>query len=98
VGKTTRITKDGGVNGVNSFCGYLVVEAESTDAAARLFEDHPRRGGRNAFFDVTVIVQASPHAMISPQLRGSPQWVDFVEKVVAFSAETSKRYPTRRIV
>ncbi|NRP85271.1 hypothetical protein GFPCMMHI_01156 [Ensifer adhaerens] len=41
VGKTTRITRDGVVNAVNSFCGYLVVEAESTDAAARLFEDHP---------------------------------------------------------
>ncbi|MGG6893695.1 hypothetical protein [Rhizobium sp. BR 315] len=41
VGKTTRITKDGVVNAVNSFCGYLVVEAESADAAARLFENHP---------------------------------------------------------
>ncbi len=41
VGKTTRMTKDGVVSAVNSFCGYLVVEAESADAAARLFEDHP---------------------------------------------------------
>jgi hypothetical protein len=41
VGKTTRITKDGVVNAINSFCGYLVVEAESIDAAAALFEDHP---------------------------------------------------------
>ena len=41
VGKTTRITKDGVVNAVNPFCGYLVLEAESADAAARLFEDHP---------------------------------------------------------
>ncbi len=41
VGKTTRITKDGVVDAVNSLCGYLVVEAESPDAAARLFEDHP---------------------------------------------------------
>ena len=36
VGKTTRITK-----AVNPFCGYLVVEAETADDAARLFRDHP---------------------------------------------------------
>ncbi|RYC27366.1 hypothetical protein EUU22_01170 [Ciceribacter ferrooxidans] len=41
VGKTTRVTKDGVAEGVNPFCGYLIVEAESADAAARLFEDHP---------------------------------------------------------
>jgi hypothetical protein len=41
VGKTTRITKDGVAGAVNPFCGYLVVQAETADAAARLFEDHP---------------------------------------------------------
>lgn len=41
VGKTTRVTRQGIVKAVNPFCGYLVVEAESADAAARLFEDHP---------------------------------------------------------
>jgi hypothetical protein len=41
VGKTTRITKDGIGAAVNSICGYLVVEAETADAAARLFHDHP---------------------------------------------------------
>ena len=41
VGKTTRITKDGVAEAVNPFCGYLVVQAETADAAARLFEDHP---------------------------------------------------------
>lgn len=41
VGKTTRVTKNGVANAVNAFCGYLVVEAETADAAARLFEDHP---------------------------------------------------------
>lgn len=41
VGKTTRVTKDGVAPAVNPFCGYLVVEAEDADAAARLFEDHP---------------------------------------------------------
>ncbi|AOF91479.1 hypothetical protein [Sinorhizobium sp. RAC02] len=41
VGKTTRVTKDGVAKAVNPFCGYLVVEAETADAAARLFHDHP---------------------------------------------------------
>lgn len=41
VGKTTRITKDGITDAVNPFCGYLVVEAETADDAARLFHDHP---------------------------------------------------------
>lgn len=41
VGKTTRITRDGIADVVNPFCGYLVVEAESAAAAARLFVDHP---------------------------------------------------------
>lgn len=41
VGKTTRITKAGVDKAVNPICGYLVVEAESADAAARLFQDHP---------------------------------------------------------
>jgi transcription antitermination factor NusG len=26
---------------VNPFCGYVVVEAETVEAAARLFQDHP---------------------------------------------------------
>lgn len=41
VGKTTRVTKDGVIEAVNPFCGYLVIEAETADAAARLFHDHP---------------------------------------------------------
>ncbi|MDE1995395.1 MAG: hypothetical protein KGI75_23030 [Rhizobiaceae bacterium] len=41
VGKTTRITKDGVTEAANPLCGYLVVEAETADAAARLFHDHP---------------------------------------------------------
>lgn len=41
VGKTTRVTKDGVAGAVNPFCGYVVVEAETADAAARLFQDHP---------------------------------------------------------
>jgi transcription antitermination factor NusG len=41
VGKTRRVTKDGISDAQNVFCGYIVVEAESIDAAARLFENHP---------------------------------------------------------
>ncbi len=41
VGKTTRATKDGVVEGGNDFCGYVIVEAESAQAAAELFVDHP---------------------------------------------------------
>jgi hypothetical protein len=41
VGKTRRVTKDGVAEATNDICGYLVVEAESLDAAARLFENHP---------------------------------------------------------
>jgi hypothetical protein len=41
VGKTTRVTKDGVAEAGNQFCGYLVVEAETADTAARLFQDHP---------------------------------------------------------
>jgi len=41
VGRTTRVTRNGVASAVNPFCGYLVVEADSVEAAASLFEDHP---------------------------------------------------------
>ena len=41
VGKTVRVTRDGIAKAVNDFCGYIVVEADTIDAAARLFENHP---------------------------------------------------------
>ncbi len=41
VGKTRRVTRHGIADAVNPFCGYVVVEADSIDAAARLFHDHP---------------------------------------------------------
>lgn len=41
VGKTTRVTKDGVAAAQNPLCGYLVVEAETAEAAAQLFRDHP---------------------------------------------------------
>jgi len=41
VGKTLRVSKSGIAPATNSFCGYVVVEAETIEAAARLFENHP---------------------------------------------------------
>lgn len=41
VGKTKRVTTGGIDDAVNPFCGYVVVEAETIEDAARLFEDHP---------------------------------------------------------
>lgn len=45
VGKTTRISRDGTIApAVNDFCGYVIVEAETAEAAAALFADHPHIG------------------------------------------------------
>lgn len=41
VGKTLRVSKSGVAPGSNAFCGYVVVEAETIEAAAELFRDHP---------------------------------------------------------
>lgn len=41
VGKTTRITREGVAAATNAICGYLIVEAETAEAAAQLFSDHP---------------------------------------------------------
>ncbi|WP_375451053.1 hypothetical protein [uncultured Devosia sp.] len=41
VGKTTRVNQAGTAPASNSVCGYLVVEAETIEAAAELFSNHP---------------------------------------------------------
>jgi hypothetical protein len=41
VGKTKRVTKGGISDAQNAFCGYIIVQAENIEAAARLFKDHP---------------------------------------------------------
>lgn len=41
VGKTKRVTGDGIADAQNDICGYVVVEADSIEAAAKLFENHP---------------------------------------------------------
>ena len=41
IGKTRRVSGTGVESVRNNICGYVVVSAESHDAAARLFEGHP---------------------------------------------------------
>jgi hypothetical protein len=41
VGKTLRVMADGIAPATNTICAYLVVEAESLQAAAELFRTHP---------------------------------------------------------
>lgn len=41
VGKTKRVTGSGISDATNDICGYVVVEAGSIEAAAKLFENHP---------------------------------------------------------
>ena len=41
VGKTVRASKNGIGPYTNDFCGYVIVEAETAEDAARLFLDHP---------------------------------------------------------
>jgi hypothetical protein len=41
VGKTRRVTRAGVEDASNTICGYVIVEAEDIDQAARLFADHP---------------------------------------------------------
>lgn len=41
VGKTLRVSRTGTAPATNSVCGYLIVEAETIEAAAKIFEAHP---------------------------------------------------------
>lgn len=41
LGKTKRISPQGVADARNDICGYVIVRAESHEAAARLFEGHP---------------------------------------------------------
>lgn len=44
VGKTLRVTRSGIAPATNAICGYMVVEAETIEAAAKIFEHHPHIG------------------------------------------------------
>lgn len=41
LGKTLRVSKSGVEPFVNTLAGYVIVQAESHEAAAKLFENHP---------------------------------------------------------
>lgn len=41
LGKTKRVGKDGIADTANAMTGYVIVTAESHEAAARVFEGHP---------------------------------------------------------
>jgi len=41
IGKTKRVSRAGVENARNNIAGYVVVSAESHEAAAKLFENHP---------------------------------------------------------
>ncbi len=41
IGKTKRASPQGIADTKNSITGYVIVQAESHDAAARMFENHP---------------------------------------------------------
>lgn len=41
IGKTMRVSGSGIAGAQNNICGYVVVSAESHEAAAKLFENHP---------------------------------------------------------
>jgi hypothetical protein len=41
LGKTKRASRDGIADTRNAITGYVIVEAESHEAAARMFEGHP---------------------------------------------------------
>jgi hemolysin-activating ACP:hemolysin acyltransferase len=41
LGKTKRIARDGITDITNTMAAYVIVEADSHEAAARLFENHP---------------------------------------------------------
>ncbi|NMA97718.1 MAG: hypothetical protein GX970_06340 [Phyllobacteriaceae bacterium] len=41
VGKTLRVTKAGTAPATNTICGYVLVEAETIDDAAKIFPEHP---------------------------------------------------------
>ncbi len=55
LGKTKRVTPAGVDDVKNDLMLYSVVEAESADAAAKIFEGHPHLGIPDAWIDVMEI-------------------------------------------
>jgi hypothetical protein len=55
VGKTRRVTAQGSGGARNDIMLYAVVQAESHEAASKLFEDHPHLGIPSASIEVMEI-------------------------------------------
>lgn len=60
VGKTKRVTPQGSANTRNDIMVYSVVEAESHDAAAKMFEGHPHLGIPQSSIEVMEIRAMPP--------------------------------------
>lgn len=52
LGKTKRVTKEGVTDTKNDLNWYLVVEADSHDAAADIFKDHPHLEIPSAYIEI----------------------------------------------
>lgn len=59
VGKTKRITKGGVANIRNEIGGYMIIQAEDLEAAAKIFDDSPHFGVQNGAVDVMEIMEMS---------------------------------------
>ena len=59
-GKAMRITKEGAMDAANEIMLYSIVEAESAEAAAKIFEGHPHLGIPQASIE---IMPANPMGM-----------------------------------
>ena len=55
LGKAKRVTASGIANGRNEVTGYTIVEAESHEAAAKMFEGHPHLLVKGAYIDVLAV-------------------------------------------
>lgn len=55
VGKPKRVTKGKSEDARNDLMMYSFVEAESLDAAAKMFEDHPHFGIPGAWIEVMAV-------------------------------------------
>ena len=55
VGKPKRVTKEGIVDARNDIMMYSFVEAESLEAAAEIFKDHPHFGIPGAWIEVMTV-------------------------------------------
>lgn len=56
LGKNKRVTSDGVADARNEVTGYSVVQADSADAAAKLFTDHPHVRMKGAYIDILDVV------------------------------------------